>query len=63
MNATKPGRIPAESLGQAAAESVTRAVEARRRAGVELSNSEAQQISGGLVPIIRGIPPVTKVLA
>jgi hypothetical protein len=57
----KPERISAEMLNQAASIGVARAVEARKAAGIELSDAESRDVSGGLYcypPIIRGIPPM-----
>ena len=59
----KPERIAAQMLGQAASHSVARALAARKAAGVELSEFEMQEVSGGLQPIIRGIPPASSVKA
>jgi hypothetical protein len=57
----KPERISADMLNQAASIGVARAVEARKAAGIELSDAEMRDVSGGLYcypPIIRGYPPV-----
>ena len=54
----KPERISADMLGEAASIGVARAIEARKVAGVELSDAEVRDVSGGLTtPIVRGIPP------
>jgi hypothetical protein len=53
----KPEAISADMLVQAASHGVTRAVEARKAAGVELSDCEAREVSGGSFLFIRGIPP------
>lgn len=56
----KPERISAQMLAQAASIGVARAVEARKAAGVELSDAESRDVSGGLTlvcdPWIRGFP-------
>ena len=58
----KAERISAAMLSQAASVGVARAVEARKAAGVELSDAESHDVSGGLTllanPWIRGYPPM-----
>ena len=63
---SKSERISAEGLAQAAAQGVKRALEARRVAGVELTEADVKEVSGGLTlnPIlIRGIPPIIDLAA
>jgi hypothetical protein len=65
-NCNKPERLTADGLAQAAACGVTRAIEARRMAGVALSDADVKEVSGGLTlnPIlIRGIPPLVNLSA
>jgi hypothetical protein len=63
----KAERISAEMLSQAASIGVARAVEARKAAGVELSDAESRDVSGGLTlladPWIRGYPPMVSLAA
>ena len=63
---SKSKRISADGLAQAAAEDVKHALEARRMTGVELSEADVKEVSGGLTfnPIlIRGIPPIIDLAA
>jgi hypothetical protein len=56
----KPVRVHVDALVQAAHDGVTRAIEARREAGVELSGAEVNEVSGALLPrtiIAGGITP------
>ena len=60
MQCKKAARVSAEVLAQAAQHGVSRAIEARREAGVELSATDVNEVSGGLAPriiIAGGISP------
>lgn len=45
---TKPNRVSADNLAEMAAQGVKRALEARNAPGVTLSETELEQVSGGL---------------
>ena len=63
----KAERISADMLSQAASIGVARAVEARKAAGVELSDAESRDVSGGATlladPWIRGYPAIVNMAA